>query len=322
MYLNENPYGGTIYGVEEASSFYFGKHASEVTLAEAAYLASMPQAPTTYSPYGKHRSALDRRKNLVLRNMLNQGYIDLDQYKEAKNEEVQFVFRKKNSGIKAPHFVMFVRKQLEKMYSPEELKSGGLRVYTTLDYDLQEKIQEIVKKNIDEAEKKNLKVNNGAVVAINPKTGEIIAMVGSKDYFAKDIDGKFNVATAKRQPGSTFKPFAYLTAFQNGYTPKTVLWDVKTEFSDACDPDYKKNGRESSSCYHPNNFDHKFKGHILMEEALPQSRNIPAIKTLYLAGLDNTFKNIKLMGIESLDKPASHYGLSLVLGAGEVNYLT
>ena len=321
MYLNENPYGGTIYGVEEASNFYFGKHASEVTQAEAAYLAAMPQAPTTYSPYGKHRNALDSRKNLVLSRMLSQGYITLKEYKDAKNEEVEFVFRKKNSGLKAPHFVMYVRKELEKIYSPSELKSGGLKVYTTLDFDLQEKIQSIVKKNIDELVEKKLGASNGAVVVISPETGEILTMVGSKDYFSEDIDGKFNVATARRQPGSTFKPFAYLTAFQNGFTPKTVLWDVKTEFSAACDPDYKKNGVESKVCYHPNNFDFKFKGHILMEEALPESRNIPAVKTLYLAGLNNTFKNIKSMGIESLDKSASHYGLSLVLGAGEVKLL-
>ena len=321
MYLNENPYGGTIYGVEEAATFYFGKHASEVTQAEAAYLAAMPQAPTTYSPYGKHKDALNRRKNLVLSRLLSQGYITLKEYKDAKNEKVEFVFRKKNLGLKAPHFVMYVRKELEKMYSPSELKSGGLKVYTTLDFELQEKIQSIVKKNIDELVEKKLGANNGSVVVISPKTGEILTMVGSKDYFAEDIDGKFNVATAKRQPGSTFKPFAYLTAFQNGYTPKTVLWDVKTEFSDACDVDFKKNGIESKLCYHPNNFDFKFKGHILMEEALPQSRNIPAIKTLYLAGLNNTFKNIKSMGIESLNKSANHYGLSLVLGAGEVKLL-
>lgn len=334
MYLNENPYGGTIYGVEEASNFYFGKHASDVTIAEAAYLASMPQAPTTYSPYGKHKDALDKRKDTVLSLMLNQGYINLDEYKAAKNEDVKFVFRKKNSGIKAPHFVMYVRKQLEKMYDPDMLKSG-LKVYTTLDYKLQEKVQNIVAENIKEAEDKKLNVSNGGVVVIKPDTGEIISMVGSKDYFAKDIDGKFNVTLARRQPGSTFKPFAYMTAFQNGYTPKTVLWDVKTEFSDACNPDYQYgdwNEEEKKTenvdiiktkelCYHPDNFDFKFKGHILMEQALPESRNIPAVKTLYLAGLDKTFKNIKLMGIDSLDQPVSHYGLSLVLGAGEVKLL-
>ena len=223
MYLNENPYGGTIHGVEEASLFYFGKHASEVTIAEAAYLASMPQAPTTYSPYGKHRNALEKRKNAVLFAMLNQGYITLDQYNAAKKEEVKFLFKRKDSGIKAPHFVMYVKQLLAGMFDSETIKTGGLKVYTTLDYELQEKMQEIVKRNVEEAEKKKLKVSNGAAVAINAETGDILAMVGSKDYFAKDIDGKFNVAMATRQPGSTFKPFAYLTAFQKGYTPKTVL---------------------------------------------------------------------------------------------------
>jgi membrane peptidoglycan carboxypeptidase len=223
MYLNESPYGGTLYGVEEASTFYFGKPASDVTIAEGAYLAAMPQAPTTYSPYGKHKKSLDNRKNMILRMLFEQKYITRAEYDNAKKEDVKFVFRKKNFGIKAPHFVMYIRKRLEDMYEPEVLKAGGLKVYTTLDFDLQEKIQEIVKTNIDEAEKKKLGAHNGAVVVISPKTGEILTMVGSKDYFAEDIDGKFNIATAKRQPGSTFKPFAYLTAFQNGYTPKTVL---------------------------------------------------------------------------------------------------
>jgi len=223
MYLNENPYGGTIHGVEEASLFYFGKHASEVTIAEAAYLASMPQAPTTYSPYGKHRDALEKRKNAVLFAMLSQKYLTLDEYNAAKKEEVKFLFKKKDSGIKAPHFVMYVKQLLSSMFDSETIKTGGLKVYTTLDYDLQTKIQGIVKKNIDEAEKKKLNVSNGAVVVINPSNGDILTMVGSKDYFSKEIDGKFNVAMAGRQPGSTFKPFAYLTAFQKGYTPKTVI---------------------------------------------------------------------------------------------------
>ena len=321
MYLNESPYGGVLYGVEEASNFYFGKHASDVTLAEAAYLASMPQAPTTYSPYGKHRKALDARKNAVLRKMLQLGYITNKEYQEAKNEKVNFVFREKKSSIKAPHFVMYVKKELSKLFDEEKIKSGGLKVYTTLDYELQEKVQDIVKKNVELAEKEKLNVHNGAVVIINPQNGEILTMVGSKDYWAKDIDGKFNVATAKRQPGSTFKPFAYMTAFQKGYTPKTVLWDVKTEFSDYCQPNYVDKNGKSDKCYHPNDFDHKFKGPILMEQALPESRNVPAVKTLYLAGLSDTFKNIKAMGIKSLNLKAKHYGLSLVLGSGEVEPL-
>jgi membrane peptidoglycan carboxypeptidase len=161
--------------------------------------------------------------------MYSQGFITPEEYEEAKDEKVNFVFRKKDSGIKAPHFVMYVKQLLEDMYDSETIKSGGLKVYTTLDYELQEKVQEIVRKNVEEAEKKKLGVNNGAVVIINPSNGEILTMVGSKDYFAtKDVSGanfkgKFNVATALRQPGSTFKPFAYLTAFQKGYTPKTIL---------------------------------------------------------------------------------------------------
>ncbi len=325
LYLNEAPYGGTIYGIEEAALYYFNKHASELDIAESAYLAAMPQAPTTYSPYGKHRKTLDARKDTVLRLMLNQGYITPDQYKEAREEEVEFVFKTKTSGLKAPHFVMYVIKQLEEMYGKEALKTDGLKVITSLNYDLQEKMQEIVKENALVAEK-DYGAENAAAVAIESKSGNIIAMVGSRDYFDESIDGKVNITTAKRQPGSSFKPYVYLTALEMGYTPKTVIWDVDTEFSLSCDPTLPDvEARRNKNCYRPKNFDwytdHPFKGPMKLENALPESRNIPAIKMLYLVGVDKAIANAKLFGIKSLNKPASFYGLSLVLGGGEVQLL-
>jgi membrane peptidoglycan carboxypeptidase len=191
-------------------------------IAESAYLASMPQAPTTYSPYGKNRKVLDARKNTVLRLMLNQGYISPEEYRQARDEEVEFVFKTKTSGLKAPHFVMYVISRLEEMYGKEALRTEGLKVITTLDYPLYEKMQEIVKEKALEAEEK-YGAENAAAVAIEAKTGNIISMVGSRDYFDENIDGKVNIATAKRQPGSSFKPYVYLTALEMGYTPQTVL---------------------------------------------------------------------------------------------------
>ncbi len=326
LYLNESPYGGTLYGIEEASLYYFDKHAADLDIAEAAYLASMPQAPTTYSPYGKNRKALDNRKDLVLSLMLNQGYITAQEYKDAKNEEVKFVFKTADSGLKAPHFVFYVIDKLEEMYGKKALKEDGLKVITTLDYELQQKLQKIVKDKILANEKK-YGVENGAVVAIETKTGNILAMVGSRDYFDDTIDGKVNIAVAKRQPGSSFKPYVYVTAFQKGYTPETVVWDVDTEFALKCDPAMPRaEARKTKGCYRPNNFDSykgagQFKGPIQLKNALPESRNIPAIKTLYLVGVEKAIANAKLFGIKSLNKRPSYYGLNLVLGGGEVKLL-
>ncbi len=324
LYLNDAPYGGTIYGAEEAARYYFNKPASEVGIAEAAYLAAMPQAPSRYSPYGKNRKLLDQRKNIVLSLMLNQGYINVEEYKKARDEEVEFVFKSKKSNLKAPHFTMYVVKQLEELFGEKNLKTKGYKVITTLDYELQKELEKIAKEKILENEEE-FGVSNTAIVAIESQTGEVIAMVGSRDYFDEKIDGKFNVAIAKRQPGSSFKPFVYLAAFEMGYAPETVVWDVETEFNLKCDPSKgpKEDGNED--CYRPKNYDwntdHPFHGAIQFKNALPESRNIPAVKALYLVGVENAIAMSKLMGIKSLNKPANYYGLNLVLGGGEVKLL-
>ena len=317
MYLNEIPYGGNLYGVEETSNAFFGKKASEVTVAEAAYIAAVPKAPSFYSPYGKNRERLEERKNLVLREMLRNNFLTQEEYDKALKEKVEFKPRAE-SGIKAPHFVMFVRDQLEKKYGAQVLEEGGLRITTTLDYELQKKIEDVALPYAKQNEKE-LNAENVAAVAIEAKTGQILAMVGSRDYFDEEIDGNFNVATAHRQPGSSFKPFAYAVAFNKGYTPSTVLFDVETEFSTTCYPNGTPIGA-GASCYNPVNYDNKFRGPVTMREALAQSINIPSIKTLYLAGMNDTLRLAKDMGIQSLTN-IGQYGLTLVLGGGEVSLL-
>ena len=221
-YLNEVPYGGTLYGIEAAANTYFGKSAAELSVAEAAYLASIPQSPTILSPYGKNKDRLEARKNLVLDRMLELGFITPEEFAAAKSEVVNFI-PQAESGIRAPHFVFFVKEYLEEKYGPEAVGFGGLKVVTTIDAELQAKAEEIVKTGALENEKA-WNGKNAALVAIDPKTGQILSMVGSRDYFDKDIDGNFNVATAARQPGSSFKPFIYATAFNKGFTEDTVLF--------------------------------------------------------------------------------------------------
>ncbi|MBP6926072.1 MAG: PBP1A family penicillin-binding protein [Candidatus Pacebacteria bacterium] len=323
LYLNENPYGGAIYGVQEASQSYFKKNPADLTVAEAAYLAAIPQSPTQYSPYGKNLDRLENRKNQVLKNMFDQGYLSQEEYTAAKAEVVVFQ-PKEQVGIKAPHFVFYVRDYLMNKYGEDTVYTGGLKVITTLDWSLQEKGEKIVKEWAEKNEK-TAKASNAGLVAVDPKTGQILTMVGSRDYFGKALpegcisgkdckfDPNFNSATSPRQPGSSFKPFAYATAFEKGFLPETVLFDVPTEFSNSC-------SGNSASCYNPDNFDNLFKGPISMRSALAESRNVPAVKTLYLAGLDETLKTAKDMGIHSLGE-AKTYGLTLVLGGGEVSLL-
>jgi 1A family penicillin-binding protein len=315
LYLNESPWGGSMYGVEEASKTFYGKSAKDVTLAEAAYLAALPKAPSYYSPYGKNKTQLDDRKNLVLKRMLDTGSINKDDYEKAKNEQVTFIPRENNS-IKAPHFVDFVKQYLDDKYGEGAFDEGGYVVTTTLDYNLQQKGEEIVKKYSLENETK-FKASNAGLVAVDAKTGQILTMIGSRDYFDDKIDGKYNIATAKRQPGSTFKPFAYATAFNKGLRPETVVFDLKTQFSTNCAPsDFSDN----TDCYAPDNFDNKFRGPMTLRSALAESINIPALKVLYLAGIKDTLKTVRDMGITTLTDP-NRYGLTLVLGGGEVSPL-
>ncbi|MEI8061832.1 MAG: penicillin-binding protein [bacterium] len=317
MYLNGSPYGGNIYGVGEATEQFFGKKPDEVNLAEAAYIAALPQSPTTLSPYGTNTQKLEDRKNTVLRKMLDLKTITQSEYDEAL--KIKVVFQPKNlAGIKAPHFVMYIKDYLENKYGDDMLQNGGLKIVTTLDYDLQQKTEDIVKKYVIDNQK-NFKATNGSMVATDPKTGQILMMVGSRDYFDKDITGNFNVATARRQPGSSFKPFVYGTAFNQGYLPETPVFDVNTEFNSGCTVSGTPISG-SAKCYHPQNYSLNYKGLMSFRQALGASQNIPAVKVLYLVGVDNAIKTARAMGIEGLSG-ANQYGLSLALGGAEVSLL-
>ncbi len=332
-YLNEVGFGGTLYGIEEASQYFFGVPSSDLSIAQSAYLAAMPQAPTRYSPYGHHKVELENRKNLILKLMLQQGYITYEEYKKAIEQKPEFVFKKRDlKNIKAPHFVMYIVDKLKKQFG-EDIRTIGYSVYTSLDWELQKKIETIVQEKInDEILKLNPKTNAGVVI-IDTKTGHILSMVGSRDYFDEDIDGKYNITTALRQPGSSFKPIVYYTALNMGYTPDTVLWDTPTEFS--LNPRCKmeideetnkiipisKSFKKRNGCYRPNDFDFKFRGPMTLKEVLPQSLNIPAVKVLYLVGVSKALNNARNFGITTLNRIPSYYGLNLVLGGGEVKLL-
>lgn len=308
MYLNEIPYGSNAYGIEAASQTFFGKHAKELALDEAALLASLPQAPSYYSPYGNHTDALVGRQQYALNQMARLGYITQEQADEAKQINILSKIKVSRENISAPHFVMYIKDYLEKKYGAQAVEEGGLKVYTTLDWDK----QQIAEQAVREGAEKNIAkygAENAALVAIDPKNGQILAMVGSKDYFDKEIDGQVNVTIRDRQPGSSFKPYVYLTAFQKGYTPETNIWDVDTNFS-------TEDGKE----YNPKNYDGKNSGLMQMKDALARSLNVPAVKTLYLAGVKDSIDTAHKMGITTLNEP-DRYGLSLVLGGGEVKLL-
>lgn len=321
LYLNEIPYGGSIYGVGQASKAFFGKDPKDLTLAESAYIAAIPNAPTYYSPYGNHRDKLDERKNLVLQRMLDLGYIDGKAFAAARDEKVAFL-PKETTGIKAPHFVEWIKEYLADKYGEQAVEENGYKVITTLDYNLQQKAEETIAQYGPNVEK-NYSAKNMGLVAINPKNGQVLAMVGSRNYFDVANQGNFNVTIRpNRQPGSTFKPFVYATAFMKGYTPETVLFDLPTNFSTNCDAQGKplSPNIKPEDCYMPENFDGKFRGPVSLRSALAMSLNIPSVKTLYLAGLQDSLDTSKKMGITSLG-PASQYGLTLVLGGGEVSLL-
>lgn len=316
LYLNEAPYGGNIYGIEEASKAFFGKSAKEMTIAEAAYLSAIPNGPTYYSPYRKNKDKLDERKNLVLKRMLNLGFINEEEYNQAKEEVVVFQ-PEQLMGISAPHFVFFIKEYLENKYGANTLEGSGLKVITTLDYELQKKAEEIALLKAKENEK-NWDGKNTAIVVIDPKTGQILSMVGSRNYFDKEIDGNFNVATAARQPGSSFKPIVYALAFEKGYTEKTTLFDVPTEFNSSCSP----SGQDTkASCYNPSNYDNAFRGPMTLRAGLAESINVIAVKLLYLVGVSDSIKLAQRLGVTTLKNDMNIYGLSLVIGGGETTLL-
>ena len=302
MYLNEIPLGSTNYGVEAASQSYFHKSSKELSLSEAATLAAMTQAPTRYL---NNPDSLRNRRDLVLRLMFDQGYITEIQKSEAQNTALRLY---RNSGIfDSPHFVLHVRQLLADQFGEKLIDTGGLKVITTLDYDKQKIAEEVVKEQADKL-LKDANANNAALVALDPKTHQILAMVGSIDFRNEEVDGQFNVVTlGKLQPGSSFKPFVYTLAFQKGYTPETVLYDVKTNFD-------ARDGQK----YTPRNSYDKENGLVTMRKALQGSLNIPAVKTLYLTGINDTVEFAKRFGYSTF---TGEYGLSMVLGAAEVNLL-
>src|SRR6056297_943439 len=229
MYFNEIPYGSNAYGAEAASQIYFGKSVRDLKLSESALLAALTKAPTYYSPYGNHTDELKNRQELILNIMVDQGFITEQESESAKEVNVLKNIKPRQSDITAPHFVMYVKQLLTDKLGQKKVEQGGLKVITTLDLEK----QKIAKKAIKQRAKTNLKqynANNASLVSIDPKTGNIIAMVGSKDFFNKDIKGQVNVSTRNRQPGSSFKPIVYANAFEKGYTPETLIFDVPTSF--------------------------------------------------------------------------------------------
>lgn len=315
MYLNQIPYGSNAYGVEAASQTFFGVPAADLTVAQAALLASLPQRPSYLSPFGSHTDELYARKDIVLSRMRELGFITTEEYDAAHGE--QLTFKPQSKGLSAPHFVIMARDYVIRKYGKDIITSGGFRIVTTLDAELQQKAEELVTKYAA-INRAKYKATNASLVAVDPKTGRVLALVGSVNYFDTENEGNFNVATAHRQPGSAFKPFAYAAAFQAGYPDSTVLWDVKTEFNPSCTPDAaSKKGSNGTDCYHPQNYSGGYSGSVTMRQSLARSLNVPSVKTLYLAGVDRTIELAERMGITTLGD-RSRFGLSLVLGGAEV----
>ena len=304
MYLNEIPYGSTAYGIEAAAQRYFAKSAKAVSIAEAAALAALPQRPTYFSPYGSHTDELLARQQKIVELMADKGYITEEQAESAKNEKLKF--EKSKEDILAPHFVMYIRELITEEFGITEVEQGGLKITTSLDLYKQEKAEEAVRNGVANNEQYN--ASNAALVALDPKNGEILAMVGSKDYWDEEIDGNVNVVLRARQPGSSYKPIVYATAFENGYTPDTVLFDALTTF------------KTEIKDYAPHNYNNQEYGPVTVKEALAGSLNIPAVKMIYLVGINNVLDQAEKMGYSTL-QDRSRFGLSLVLGGGEVKLL-
>ncbi len=312
MYLNEAPYGGTAWGVEAASEIYFGKKVKDLNLVESVILAGLPQSPSRYSPYSSNPKAYIERTKQVFRRMREDGYITKDQESEVARQLDSVTFQSQGASFKAPHFVQYVQKILTERYGEAAVEQGGLKVTTTLDLSLQDKAQGIVSEEIAKVEKQ--KITNGAVVVINPGTGEILAMVGSKNFNDPNYDGQVNVTTSLRQPGSAFKPFTYVTAFKKGYTASSLIMDVATTFP----------GGANNPDYNPVNYDGKYRGPIQLRYALGNSINLAAVKLLAMVGIKDVLETSYSMGITTLpptSETLNRVGLSLTLGGGEVRLL-
>ncbi|MFC1638680.1 transglycosylase domain-containing protein [Patescibacteria group bacterium] len=303
MYLNEIPYGSVVYGIEQAAQTFLDKSSSDLTVSEAALLAALPQRTTYFSPYGSHIDELLARQNWIVDGMVELGYITPEQAEEAKADDVLARVKPRGIGIVAPHFVFHVREQLAEEFGEQILERGGLKVVTTLDVDKQLLAEEIIleqRESLDE-----WGASNAALLSYEPRTGDILTMVGSADYFDDEISGKYNALLGLRQPGSSIKPFVYAAGFERGYTPNTVIYDVETEFGRGPNP------------YTPKNNDLSQRGPVTVREALAGSLNIPAVKMLYLAGLDSVISLAERVGYTTLSD-RDRFGLSLALGGGEV----
>ena len=308
MYLNEVPYGSNAYGIASASEIFFRKKAKDLTLDEAALLAALPKATSYYSPYGENIDELLRRQKNIVTRVGDLQLTDQQTVLAAQKEDVAAKITPIQKLIDAPHFVFYVKEELEKKYGVTAVEEGGFRVYTTLDYNLQKLGEQSIAEN--EANLKRYGASNAALVSLSPKTGEIFAMVGSRNYFDDSIDGQVNVTTRPRQPGSSFKPFAYATAFEKGFQPETKILDAQTDFG----------ADGSGRHYIPRNYDGKFHGVVTMRQALAMSLNVPAVKTLSMVGVKDTIAMAHRLGITTL-QDTNRYGLSLVLGGGEVKLL-
>jgi penicillin-binding protein 1C len=302
LYLNSAPYGGTVYGIEVAAQTYFGKSAKDLNLAESALLVGLPQSPTRYSPFGAKPELAINRQNEVLRRMTEEKFITADQASIARDEKL--VFAKKNVVINAPHFSLMVRDSLVQKYGEDKVNLGGLRVTTTLDLDLQNYFQASLSAELKKVAA--LKISNGAAIVTHPNTGEILSLIGSKNYYDDEIDGQVNIVTSLRQPGSSIKPVNYATGLLNGWPTSQVYLDVPTCFNVP--------GQQQ---YCPKNYDGSFRGTVSMRQSLANSLNIPAVKQLALNGIESFIATASAMGISTWTDP-SKYGLSLTLGGGEV----
>jgi penicillin-binding protein 1C len=318
MYLNEVPYGGVSIGVGAASESYFDKKVADLSLAESAILAGLPQRPSAYSPFlgktdedGKLLWRL--RAEGVLRRMIEDGYITELEKENALSEMDSMEFVRDGEDMDAPHFVFYVEEQLNEMFGEDLLKRGGLKVTTSLDLELQKKAQEIVYEEVTRIE--DYDISNGAAMVMDPNTGEILGMVGSKDYFDSEIGGQFNVAVdGLRQPGSSIKPVTYLAMFQHGYSPASMIVDVETTFAP----------NENADKYEPKNYDGKFRGPVSLRNSLGSSLNIPAVKSLAIVGVDDFLSLAHKMGFPTLEPTKENmqrFGLSATLGGAEVHLI-
>jgi len=306
FYFNEIPFGSTSYGIESAAQNYFGKSALDLTLPESATLAAMVQRPTYYSPYGSHVDELFWRKDFVLDEMVDMGFISEEEAENAKQEELNF--EQSLTNIQAPHFVLYVKEQLTEEFGERLVEQGGLNVITTLDIIKQTAAEAAIAAQAEKNEE-NWDATNAALVSLDPKTGEILALVGSRDFFNEEIDGQVNIALRKRQPGSSFKPIVYTTAWGRGYFPETTVFDVVTKFKTEIGKDYE-----------PHNYDGQEHGPVTLRQALQGSLNISAVKVNYLSGVQNVLDLAEKLGYTTFSD-RSRFGLSLVLGGGEVTLL-